>query len=145
MAIGRVVPWSCWQEWIQAYADLFSESSGRRQQALTQVELPQTTGMQSPHLAYDLPMQPPEHCSSHIFHASAQLSAWRSRGKVPLGVDITALLVEAQLRSVCPGELCLGSHHSRQCLHVSHAVKDALLPCPPACSPSSAEGTITGA
>ena len=109
MAIGRVVPWSCWQEWTQVYADLFSASSDRRQQALAQVE-PSITSMQRPYLADHFADTANLNVAADTLPMLLQLSAWRSRGKVPLGVDITALLVEAQLRSVCPRELCLPAY-----------------------------------
>ena len=37
MAIGRVVPWSSWEEWHAVYRDLFTDSTLRKNTALYQV------------------------------------------------------------------------------------------------------------
>jgi ribosomal biogenesis protein LAS1 len=37
-------------------------------------------------------------CFCDLLHAILQVAAWRMRGRVPLGVDSTACLAEAQLR-----------------------------------------------
>ena len=47
---------------------------------------------------------------------------------------------------MCLRELCLDCHYSRQCLCASHLLKDASLPCPPACTQmltSIGQGTVT--
>lgn len=37
MAIGRVVPWSSWEEWAAVYRDLFADSVLQKNAALYQV------------------------------------------------------------------------------------------------------------
>ena len=37
MAIGRVVPWSSWEEWAAVYRDLFADNSSQKNMALYQV------------------------------------------------------------------------------------------------------------
>ena len=37
MAIGRVVPWSSWEEWAAVHRDLFADSTSQKNTALYQV------------------------------------------------------------------------------------------------------------
>lgn len=37
MAIGRVVPWSSWEEWGAVYRDLFADNTSQKNTALYQV------------------------------------------------------------------------------------------------------------
>ena len=64
----RVLPWSCWSEWAEVYANLFDAETGKR------------------------------HTNSENLHqALAQVELWRARGKLPVAVCATASLMEAEM------------------------------------------------
>ena len=93
MAIGRMVPWSNWEEWGAVYRNLFSES--QKNTALYQVS---SVTNHARHL------QTLTHLAGALIPDSftcMQLAVWRCRGKVPLAVEITGSLVEVNIRSVC--------------------------------------------
>ena len=89
MAIGRVVPWSNWEQWSAVYRGLFADDAAQQSVALQQVGRP-------PH-----PIAVGQTKSVGCDHNQLclQLSVWRCRGTVPLAVDVTACLIEINVRS----------------------------------------------
>lgn len=98
--MGKTVPWICWEEWITVRNWLLSQSREQIARGIRQVlvvcfgewGLGRMTQKQSTrrhavvlrHLLRRTPKQ-------------SQVEAWRARGRVPLGVDITASLLETAL------------------------------------------------
>lgn len=111
MSLGRAVPWGSWEEWRSTGHLLLSGVPADVQQGLERVSGSVAAAMKTP----CMPQQPPVYtklaCAAAAAAAAAaatehsplplsplQVAAWRARGRVPLGVDSTACLVEAQQR-----------------------------------------------
>lgn len=112
MSLGRAVPWGSWEEWRSTGHLLLSGAPADVQQGLERVSGNVAAAMTTP----CMPQQPPVYtklaCATTAAAAAAaaatehsplsltplQVAAWRARGRVPLGVDSTACLVEAQQR-----------------------------------------------
>lgn len=91
MSLGRQVPWSSWAEWRQVGLWLLSQEPQEAQRGLDRVS------DDHHHVASaETFCAPLYRCMA--FAPFAQVAAWRVRGRVPLGVDSTAALVEAAAR-----------------------------------------------
>jgi hypothetical protein len=94
MAPGRTVPWCSWEEWQLVRNWLLSQSHNNIRRGIFRVRIP----------GFLLPLGRCD--ASNPFRGGRQaqfallllqVEAWRARGRVPLGVDITASLLETAL------------------------------------------------
>lgn len=109
MSIPRCVPWASWPEWDAVHLGLFGGDPLAQRSALEVVRnedarpLPEYVAFDNcllpPPFFLSLPLSQPRLPPSFFFlHPNRQqVSAWRSRGRLPLGVDATAAFVEAEI------------------------------------------------
>lgn len=84
---------------------------GRRTQPLPRTSAPSSSRASNgcvrlalrAHAALPVSPQPVLDGHAHNPARAAQVQAWRARGRVPLSVDVTACLIEAQLRDAVAG------------------------------------------
>lgn len=135
MSPGRQVPWASWQEWKQVGDALSSQNRSDQLRALSQVApaaarvapIHQSSkrpvgcvGLapsRNPNVAMRL-IGSPGHQSRLVRRTAlaalkpgprylcTQVQLWRARGKIPLAVDITAVLVELRVRCALPKYVC---------------------------------------
>ena len=84
MATGRPLPWSSWAEWEQVGSWLFSGAAEAEAKAISRVRLTSVPADKLPRRADEL--------------WAFQISVWRARGRVPLGADLAASLIELRQR-----------------------------------------------
>ncbi len=88
--VGKLMPWCSWQEWWQVKVWLTSPNAHEQLLGIHRVR-ERCTGS---------PAKPHHHgCAtegvrSRWAEVTAQVTAWRSRGRLPLSVDVTAALLE---------------------------------------------------
>ena len=93
MSLGRAVPWASWDEWRMVGKWLLSRVAEDVHRGLERVRGQSHTAAGARRPAAHAPPWP----ASPPRPAALQVAAWRARGRVPLGVDITACLVQTQL------------------------------------------------
>ena len=108
MSVPRCVPWASWPEWDSVRVALFGGDPQAQRWALGVVREQRKREANVRHSTsldfFFLPPPPfsqPRHPSSFFFFPpktkKKQVTAWRSRGRRPLGVDATAAFVEAEI------------------------------------------------
>jgi hypothetical protein len=108
--MGRTVPWICWQEWFLVRDWLLSSARADIQRGIQRVRSGlmnvgsrpgQLLGVQTPlpaaHAAAAAAAANSCCCCCSGRRCTMQVEAWRARGRVPLGVDVTASLLETAL------------------------------------------------
>jgi len=99
--LGRAVPWASWDEWHATRCGLYSASLTAQQRALDQVSLCFVVYLTCVFGFVRNVRTACHHCQRSVL--LVQVSAWRCRGRIPLGADVTAALVQTGRRSLGAG------------------------------------------
>ncbi len=86
--MGKTVPWSSWEEWTKVKTWLFADDANDIVRGVARVSSckDKTSSQQRAQLQAE----------QRLLHGLArQVATWRLRGRVPLGAEITATLLEA--------------------------------------------------